>query len=87
MQEENLTIMTPSASITLYDALPGSRVRIRRLHAQPEVSHRLRELGFCEDVVIRCIAHGYGNVVCEISNTRVGLNRHVAKGIVVTAFE
>ncbi len=79
--------MTPQGSMTLYDTLPGRRVRIRSLRARPEVSHRLRELGFCEDAVIRCVTRGYGNIVCEISNTRVGLNRHVARGIVVTSFE
>jgi len=79
--------MSPQASTTLYDIPSGSKVRIRHLRAQPEVNHRLRELGFCENAVIRCVTRGFGNVVCEISNTRVGLNRHVAKGIVVTSFE
>ena len=33
----------------------GVAVRIKRLCATPEVQHRLRELGFCEDQVIKLL--------------------------------
>jgi Fe2+ transport system protein FeoA len=71
----------------LSDAPVGARVRIRHLKSQPDVSHRLREMGFCENTIVRCITKGYGNIICEVFDTRVGLNRGLAGEIVVTRFE
>lgn len=79
--------MTPRASMTLSDAPIGARVRIRRLSSRPEISTRLRELGFCENAVVRCIMRGYGNIICEVYDTRVGLNSSLASGIHVAHFE
>ncbi len=73
---------------TLVDAPIGMRVRIRQLrHAHPEMSTRLRELGFCEDAVVRCILRGNGNMICEIQNSRIGLDNNLARSIIVSTWE
>ena len=73
--------------MTLSDAPICARLRIRRLTSRPEVSTRLRELGFCENAIIRCVMRGYGNIICEVYDTRVGLNSSLASGIHVSPFE
>ncbi len=65
----------------------GKRVRIHQLESKPEVCHRLRELGFCENAIVRCVVNGEGNLICEVCNTRIGLNHSIAKEIIVSAFE
>jgi Fe2+ transport system protein FeoA len=62
----------------------GEEVRIRALHGSPELSHRLRELGICEDAVLRCLSRVHGNLICEVSSARVGLNASIARDILVT---
>lgn len=77
--------MTLDAQIALSDVPIGHRVRIAQLQSHPETCSRLREMGFCENAVIRCINKGNGNIICEVCNTRVGLNQAVAQAIVVTS--
>ncbi len=73
--------------MTLIDAPVGTFVRIRHLASRPEVTGRLRDLGFCEDALVRCVNKGYGNIICEIYNTRVGLDSGLARRIHVSATE
>lgn len=73
--------------MTLSDAPIGARVRIHRLTSRPEISTRLRELGFCENAIVRCLMRGYGNIICEVYDTRVGLNSSLASGIHVSQFD
>jgi Fe2+ transport system protein FeoA len=79
--------MTARGSMTLSDVPAGMRVRVRHLSSRPDVSRRLRELGFCENAVVRCIVRGFGNIICEVYDTRVGLNRSLARGIHVAQIE
>jgi Fe2+ transport system protein FeoA len=79
--------MTTDGNMTLIDAPLGALVRIRHLASRPEISARLRELGFCENAVIRCITRGYGNVICEVYDTRVGLDSGLARRIHVSVSE
>lgn len=60
----------------------GMAVRIKRLSAPPEVSHRLRELGFCEDQQIRLLSQ-QANVICQVCNVRLGISAQLAKTILV----
>jgi len=76
--------MSPGVHMTLIDVPIGTRVRIRRLASRPEISTRLRELGFFEDAIVRCVMKGYGNIICEVHNTRVGLDSGLARGIHVS---
>ena len=72
---------------SLTDVPIGQRVRIRQLKSQPDLTMRLREMGFCENAVIRCINKGAGAIICEVCNTRIGLNRLAASSIVVSSCE
>jgi ferrous iron transport protein A len=60
----------------------GSAVRIKQLSAPPEVSHRLRELGFCEDQQVRLLSQ-QSNIICQICNVRLGISSQLAESILV----
>jgi ferrous iron transport protein A len=65
----------------------GRLFRIRELLSEPDVCLRLREMGFCENAIVRLVVNGEGNLICEVCNTRVGLNQSIAQEIIVTPFE
>jgi Fe2+ transport system protein FeoA len=56
--------------------------RIRSLSAPPDVSHRLRELGFCEDQLVRLLSQ-QANVICQVCNVRLGISAELAETILV----
>ncbi len=56
----------------------GVAVRIRRLCAAPEVQDRLRELGFCEDQIIRLLTN-QTHFICQICNARLAISEQLAK--------
>jgi Fe2+ transport system protein FeoA len=58
----------------------GTAVRIRQLAAAPEVSHRLRELGICEDQQIKLLSR-QANVICLVCNVRLCLSAELADAI------
>ena len=60
----------------------GTAVRIKQLAAPPEVSHRLRELGFCEEQQVRLVST-HVNVICQVCNARLGLSHQLAETILV----
>ncbi len=60
----------------------GIAVQIRRLCASPEVSNRLREIGFCENQVIKLLT-SYDNIICLVCNARLALNAQLAQTILV----
>ncbi len=60
----------------------GVAVRIRRLCAAPEVQKRLRELGFCEDQIIRLLT-SQTNYICQVCNARLAISEQLAKTILV----
>lgn len=76
-----------TSHITLLDAPLGQSMRIRQLRSNPEISLRLREMGFCENALIRCLMRGNGNLICQIRNTRIGIDNNLARSIVVSASE
>jgi Fe2+ transport system protein FeoA len=59
---------------------PGVSVQIKVLSAPPEVTHRLREMGFCEEQKIRLLSR-HPQVICQVCNARLGLSRHLAEKI------
>jgi Fe2+ transport system protein FeoA len=88
MQEKKLTKNAIHSHATLVDAPVGLRLRIRQVqHTHPGISTRLREMGFYEDAIVRCLMKGHGNMICEIQNSRVGLDNNLARTIVVSAHE
>ncbi|MBI2427431.1 MAG: ferrous iron transport protein A [Ignavibacteriales bacterium] len=69
---------------TLAEIPAGTSVTISRLESHPETCLRLRELGFCENATIRCVTNGTSQLICEVCNTKVGLNFTTANSIIVT---
>src|SRR5690349_20986513 len=60
----------------------GVAVRIKRLCAMPEVQTRLRELGFCEEQIIRLLT-SQTNFICQVCNTRMAISEQLARIIMV----
>ena len=53
------------------------RVRIRQHLGSPETVQRLREIGFCEDQVIKLLSC-QANVICQVCNARLGISTQLA---------
>jgi Fe2+ transport system protein FeoA len=51
----------------------GMAVRIKELSAPPEVTQRLREIGFGEQQVIRLLIRS-SNLICQVCNARLALS-------------
>ena len=62
----------------------GAVVCIRHLSTAPEVTDRLRELGFCEDQKIRLVAR-QSNYICQVCNARLAISGKLADSIMVEA--
>ena len=60
----------------------GVAVRIRKLCAGPETQERLREIGLCEDQVIKLITNRT-NYICQVCNSRLALSQQLAQLIMV----
>jgi ferrous iron transport protein A len=60
----------------------GVAVRIKRLCAAPEVQDRLREIGFCEDQIIRLLT-SRSNYICQVCNARLAISEQLARLILV----
>jgi len=60
----------------------GTSVRIKELTTAPEVKHRLREMGFCEEQKIRLLAQ-HTNIICQVCNVRLGISVQLAQQILV----
>src|SRR5438128_11624633 len=60
----------------------GTAVRIKQLSASPEVTHRLREMGFCEEQKIKLLSQ-HTNIICQVCNVRLGISTQLAEKILV----
>lgn len=60
----------------------GVAVRIKQLCASPEVQERLRDLGLCEDQIIRLIT-SQTNFICQVCNSRLAISEQLAQLILV----
>ena len=60
----------------------GTAARIKQLSAPPEVTHRLREMGFCEEQKIKMLSQ-QANIICQVCNVRVGISAALAERIIV----
>ena len=60
----------------------GSVVCIKRLAASPDLTDRLRELGFCEEQKIRLLTRD-SNLICQVCNARLGISEELAESILV----
>ncbi len=62
----------------------GAVVCIKHLSTAPEVTDRLRELGFCEDQCIKLLTR-QSNFICQVCNARLAISQKVADAIMVEA--
>lgn len=60
----------------------GIAVRIKQLCASPEMAGRLREIGFCEEQIIRLVT-SRNNIICLVCNARLALSEQLAQSILV----
>jgi Fe2+ transport system protein FeoA len=60
----------------------GVAVRVKRLCATPAVQRRLREMGLCEDQVIRLLI-SQTSFICQVCNTRLAISDQLAALILV----
>ena len=60
----------------------GVAVRIKRLCAAPEVQDRLREIGLCEDQIIKLVT-SRANFICQVCNVRLAISERLAQLILV----
>ncbi len=83
--DRNKAKKAPAADPTLYplsEVQAGVSVLIKHLSASPEVSKRLRELGFCEEQRIKLLSRN-PNLICQVCNARLGLSSQLADLILV----
>jgi Fe2+ transport system protein FeoA len=70
------------------EVCPLSRVRtgavvcIKQLSTAPEVTDRLRELGFCEEQRIKLLAR-QSSFICQVCNARLAISGKLADAILV----
>ena len=60
----------------------GVDVRIKRLSAPAELTHRLREMGFCEEQKIKLLSR-QTSLICQVCNARLGISQRLAETILV----
>ena len=60
----------------------GVDVRIKRLSAPAEVTHRLREMGFCEEQRIKLLSR-QTSLICQVCGARLGISTRLAERIIV----
>jgi len=60
----------------------GVAVRIKQLCASAEMQNRLRELGFCEDQIIRLLT-SKTNFISQVCNARLAISEQLARIILV----
>jgi Fe2+ transport system protein FeoA len=72
----------PNSLCPLNRVRAGLAVRIRQLCAAPELAGRLREIGFCEDRIIKLLT-SRNNIICLVCNTRLALSEQLAQAILV----
>ncbi|HWI56011.1 MAG TPA: FeoA family protein, partial [Bacillota bacterium] len=62
----------------------GVTVCIKKLSTTPELTDRLRELGFCEEKKIKLLSRD-SNFICQVCNARLGISQKLADSILVEA--
>ena len=60
----------------------GTVVCIKQLAVSADVVSRLREMGFCEEQLIKLIRRE-GNLICQVCNARLGISAELAESIFV----
>lgn len=72
----------PAGLYPLSQVRAGVSVRIKQVFASPEITSRLREMGFCEDQKVRLISR-HTNIICQVCHARLGISTKLADKIMV----
>lgn len=64
-------------------AKPGETLTIREITGKDEVRRHLNELGFTVDGVVTVVTELAGNLIVQVKDSRVALDRTMANRIVV----
>jgi Fe2+ transport system protein FeoA len=80
MQEE----VNETEMIGLHEVTVGDYARVRSLPENQALSTRLRELGICENSVLRLLNHSYGSIVFEVNQSRFGMSKNTARSVLVS---
>ena len=67
----------PAPLYKLSEVQAGVSVTIKQLSAPPELSTRLREMGFCEEQRVKLLSNN-PNLICQVCNARLGLSSQLA---------
>lgn len=73
---------THASECPLSHVAAGDTVCIKGLVASPDVSDRLREMGFCEQQKIKLVSR-HSNYICQVCNARLGISHKLAEAIIV----
>jgi ferrous iron transport protein A len=74
--------MNRNNETSLDKARCGKPIRVTRLDADHAAHQRLCEMGFCENALIRKIAHGAA-LICSVCGVRVAISARLAEKIFV----
>ena len=64
-------------------AKPGETAAIRRISGRDEVRQHLAELGFVVDGEVTVVSELAGNLIVQVKNSRVALDRTMANRIMI----
>lgn len=62
-------------------AKPGETVTIRKITGKDEVRQHLAELGFVVDAAVTVVSELAGNLILQVKDSRVALDRNMASRI------
>lgn len=69
--------------MALFFADPGTDNVIVRIGGKPEVRQHLENLGFVVGSVVRVISETNGNIIVNVKDTRIAINREMASKIYI----
>lgn len=64
-------------------AKPGETVTIRKITGKDEVRQHLAELGFVVDSVVTVVTKLAGNLIIQVKDSRVALDKSMANRIMI----
>ncbi len=64
-------------------AKAGETVTIRKITGKDEVRQRLAQMGFVVDAAVTVVSEMDGNLILQVKNSRVALDRAMAGRIIV----
>lgn len=69
--------------VPLSMAKPGETVTIRKITGKDEIRQHLAELGFVTDCAVTVVSEIAGNLILQVRDSRVALDRTMANRIMI----